>query len=188
MATTEDSTHPTGMHSCYRPKRSFGQGNIFRSMCHSVHREGGGGLVPGGGVSNFSGGVSNFSGGFLQFFGERFLQFFWGGGFLQIFRGSPIFRGGGLHQNTVTVRPVRILLECILVGSIVTIVITTLVDENRGLNAQVTFGRRFTVYGLMLSSEVGRLPLVSSFVVERTGYHTFTVTTNASQQVEFFHS
>ena len=24
--------------SCYRPKRSFGQGNIFTSVCHSVHR------------------------------------------------------------------------------------------------------------------------------------------------------
>ena len=43
----------------YRPKRSFGQGNIFTSVCHSVHRRGG--LVPGG--------FSNFSGRVLQFFG-----------------------------------------------------------------------------------------------------------------------
>ena len=55
----------------------------------------GGGLVPGG------------------------LQFFRGGG-LQFSGGSPIFRGvsnfpvGGL-RNTVNIRPVRILLECILV-------------------------------------------------------------------------
>ena len=27
---------------CYRPKRSFGQGNIFTPVCHSVHR----GVVP----------------------------------------------------------------------------------------------------------------------------------------------
>ena len=31
----------------YRPKRSFGQGNIFTPVCHSVHR-GGMYLVPGG--------------------------------------------------------------------------------------------------------------------------------------------
>ena len=46
------------------------------------------------------------------------------GGFLQIFGGGvsgpggvpPNFRGGRcLHRNTVNVRPVRILLECILV-------------------------------------------------------------------------
>ena len=29
--------------SYYRPKRSFGQGNIFTPVCHSVHREGGSG-------------------------------------------------------------------------------------------------------------------------------------------------
>ena len=29
--------------------------------------------------------------------------------------GSSKFSGGGLHRNTVNVRPVRILLECILV-------------------------------------------------------------------------
>ena len=35
--------------SCYRPQRSCGQGNIFTPVCHSVH--GGGGGVPGlGGV------------------------------------------------------------------------------------------------------------------------------------------
>ena len=61
---------PSPIHSpdFYRPKRSFGQGNVFTGVCDSVH----------------------------------------GGG-------SPIFRGGGLHRNTVNVRPVRILLECILV-------------------------------------------------------------------------
>ena len=35
----------------YRPKRSFGQGNIFTSVCHSVHRGGG---VP---APNFWGGA-----------------------------------------------------------------------------------------------------------------------------------
>ena len=68
--------------SFYRPKRSFGQGNIFTPVCHSVHRggvcskfwggeggRGGGGVCSkflGGGVSapNFRGGVcSKFSGG-----------------------------------------------------------------------------------------------------------------------------
>ena len=62
----------------YRPKRSFGQGNIITPVCHSVHR---GGVPP-----NFRGG------GCLQFFGG-FLQIFLGG-FLQIFGGSPIFQGG----------------------------------------------------------------------------------------------
>ena len=133
----------------YRPKRSFGQGNIFTSMCLST---GGGGYpsmpcksVMGG--SGPWGGVSNFSARGLQFFWG--VSNFWGG--LQFFRGSPIFRGvsnfsgglqfwGGLiffgggnfflisalfgdtppplgtrHWNTVNVRPVRILLECILV-------------------------------------------------------------------------
>ena len=32
--------HPTGMHSCYRLQRSCGQGNIFTPACHSVHRGG----------------------------------------------------------------------------------------------------------------------------------------------------
>ena len=41
MATAAGGTHPTGMHF-YRPKRSFGQGNIFTPVCHSVH-----GGVPG---------------------------------------------------------------------------------------------------------------------------------------------
>ena len=66
----------------YRPKQSFGQGNIFTPVCHSVHR--GGGLNP-----NFQGGCvvrgvpPNFPGGCLQFFGGS-----------PIFRGvSPIFRG-----------------------------------------------------------------------------------------------
>ena len=60
--------------------------------------------------------VSNFSGGVLQIL--------WGGspnlgGCLQFFGGVlQIFGGGGLHRNTVNVRPVRILLECILVLSV----------------------------------------------------------------------
>ena len=68
----------------YRPKRSFGQGNIFRSVCHSVHRGGGacskfgGGACSkfsGGGVPapNFRGGVPapNFRGGGSPIFGIR---------------------------------------------------------------------------------------------------------------------
>ena len=65
----------------YRPKRSFGQGNIFTGVCLST---GGGCLLQiFGGSPNFRGGV-----------------FFWGGyflgGFLQIFLGgSSKFSGGG---------------------------------------------------------------------------------------------
>ena len=69
---------------CYRPKRSFGQGNIFTGVFDSVHREGG--LVPGGYLQIFGGvlqifrGVSNFSG---------------MGGSSKFSEGSPIFRGRG---------------------------------------------------------------------------------------------
>ena len=35
----ESQFHLTNyMNVCYRPKRSFGQGNIFTPVCHSVHR------------------------------------------------------------------------------------------------------------------------------------------------------
>ena len=101
----------------YRPKRSFvhslGVGGWWSPIW------GGCGLqFFGGGVSNFSGGgvVSNFLGG-----GGVVSNFL--GGCLQFFRGSPIWGGvsnfflggrGGL-RNTVNVRPVCILLECILV-------------------------------------------------------------------------
>ena len=117
----------------YRPKRSFGQGNIFTSVCHSVHGGGcvwsrGGYLVPEGGClvpgGVWSRGVSNFSGGgFLQISGGVPPNF--RGGSSKFPGGSPNFRGGGgsnfsgggkrLLQNTVNVRPVLILLECILV-------------------------------------------------------------------------
>ena len=72
----------------YRPKRSFGQGNIFTSVCHSVHR--GGGRGPG-----------------------------------QVPPPSRQAPPPGRHpprqappppaRDTVKARPVRILLECILV-------------------------------------------------------------------------
>ena len=87
----------------YRPKRSFGQGNIFTSVCHSFCSLGGGWSGPGEGV--WSQGSQNFRGG-LKIFGWRVSKFS---------GGSPIFRGGGLRRITVNVRPVRILLECILV-------------------------------------------------------------------------
>ena len=126
----------------YRPKRSFSQGNIFTPVCHSVHRGGvpapnfrggacskfsggcllqifGGGGVPapnfrGGACSKFSGGpCSKFSGGVPapNFWGVHAPNF--RGGWVP----APNFRGGGSSnfRNTVTVRPVRILLECILV-------------------------------------------------------------------------
>ena len=103
-----------GKGNIYRPKRSFGQGNIFTPVCHSVHRGecsrycfnfGGGapdfalifrGVFFGGGIL---GGSSKFSGGYF-------------GGV-----GPPNF-GGVLHWNMANVRPVHILLECILVSQV----------------------------------------------------------------------
>ena len=78
----------------YRPKQSFGQGNIFTSVCLST-----GGSSIFRGVSNFSG-VSNFLG------EEEWPPIFWG---------FSNFPGGISNWNTVNIRPVRILLECILV-------------------------------------------------------------------------
>ena len=110
----------------YRPKQSFGQGNIFRSVCHSVHRGVGGGLVPGrspifrGGFLQILGGPSNFFGGgrgvppiFLG--GRGSSKFFWGEVPPNFCGVSNFFWGGVLHQNMVNIRLVRILLECILV-------------------------------------------------------------------------
>ena len=68
----------------YRPKRSFGQGNVFTRVCDSVNR---GGCLPGGGVPPNLGGSA--WGGSLQIF---FL-----GGFLQIFGGG--LPGGGFPPN-----------------------------------------------------------------------------------------
>ena len=64
--------------SYYRPKRSFGQGNIFTSVCLST---GGGvsGLVPGG-LQFFGGSPIFFRGGWSSPGGEV-SNFFWGGGF-----------------------------------------------------------------------------------------------------------
>ena len=70
---------------------SPGEGGYPSMPCRSVS----GGVSNFWGVSNFLGGVSNFGG----------LQFFWGG---------SLILGGG--RDTVNVRPVRILLECILVS------------------------------------------------------------------------
>ena len=114
----------SGQFSNYRPKRSFGQGNIFTSICHSFCSQGGGGVSgPGGCSSKFSGGEV-----FLQIFGGVLPNFRGGSGpggrFLQISGGSSKFSeggvflqifGGDLHWNKVNVWPVRILLECILV-------------------------------------------------------------------------
>ena len=61
MATAVSGTHPTGMHSCCHMyfitagKQSLGQGNVFTSVCHSVHTGGESvsrrGLHPGGSAS-----------------------------------------------------------------------------------------------------------------------------------------
>ena len=93
---------------------------LHLSVIHSVHRgvsEIFGGCLKFWGVWNFRGvseifgGVSEIFGGYLKFSGG--LKFF--GGCLKFWGVSEIFGGGCLHRNTVKVRPVRILLECILV-------------------------------------------------------------------------
>ena len=89
---TQSFLLPTGdFFSLLSAETSFGQGNIFTNVCHSVHR--GGCLVRGGSLQIFGGGggLSKFSGG-----------------------GSSKF-SGCLLRNAVNVRPVRIPLECILV-------------------------------------------------------------------------
>ena len=114
---------------------------IFLHVCVILFTGGGFLQILGGGVCpKFSGGVSapNFRGGcLLQIFGGGVCPKFSGGVSAPNFRGgvsAPNFRGGCLLQifgggvcskfsgggssnfrNTVTVRPVRILLECILV-------------------------------------------------------------------------
>ena len=98
--------------SFYRPKRSFGQGNIFTSVCLSIGVCGlqffGGSQFLGGMVSIFWGGVGVVS----NFFGGGVVPNFLGGGGLQFFggEGSPIFWGVS-NRNTVNVWPVLILLE-----------------------------------------------------------------------------
>ena len=70
----------------YRPKRSFGQGNIFTPVCHSFCSQGGGVSAP-----NFRGGLNLGGVSAPNFWGE-------GGCLLQIFFGgvsAPNFRGGG---------------------------------------------------------------------------------------------
>ena len=99
-------------HNLYRPKRSFGQGNIFTPVCHSVHRGGGcsrycsnlGGCsricynFPGGGIF-VGGGSSKFWGGFFWGGSSKFLGggYFLGGppNFGGYFFGGGYFLGGG---------------------------------------------------------------------------------------------
>ena len=99
----------------YRPKRSFGQGNIFTSVCHSFCSQGGGApdiaLLLGGCsrfCSNFGGGYFLWVGGFGGvFFGRGVPPNFWRGGFLgpgvlQISRGgSSKFPGGEVFSTGI---------------------------------------------------------------------------------------
>ena len=97
---------------------------IFSQACamNSVHRGGVCSKFSGGGVcSKFWGGLGglrgsapNFRGGCLLQIWGCLLQIF-GGCLLQIFGGVWSRGGSSNFRNTVTVRPVRILLECILV-------------------------------------------------------------------------
>ena len=84
-------THPTGMHSCYWPKRSFGQGDIFIGVCHEFCSQGGCSRY----CSNLGGCVcSRFC---SKYFGGVFFRgvFFWGVFFGGVFFGG-IFFGGGI--------------------------------------------------------------------------------------------
>ena len=67
-------------HFYYRPKRSFGKGNVFTRVCDSVNR--------GGACSNFPGGGGIFSGGY----------FFGGGGACSIFSEYG-HRSAGTHPT-----------------------------------------------------------------------------------------
>ena len=90
----------------YRPKRSFGQGNVFTSVCHEFCSQGGvffGGVSApnfrgvGGVCSKFSGGGGIFRGGcLLQIFGGVSAPNFGVGGWGGIFRGGVCskFSGG----------------------------------------------------------------------------------------------
>ena len=95
--------------SYYRPKRSFGQGNIFTPVCHSVHRMGGaaGWRTPPPGWRNPPG---------LD--GEPPPRAGWRtppqAGWRTPPDGEPPPPGSRL-RHTAYDRPVRILLECILV-------------------------------------------------------------------------
>ena len=96
---------------------------IFSQACVILSTGGSGpGGVSGPGGLQILGGV--WSRGVLQIFRGGGV---WSRGVLQIFGGGrglvpggfSKFSGGGLHRNMVNVRPVRILLECILVTSVI---------------------------------------------------------------------
>ena len=118
-ATLRPTCHPVEFRiPYYRPKRSFGQGNIFTSICLSTGWVGGYPSmpcrsVPGGVV--WSRGVSNFLGGLQFFWGSPIFWRGWSGpGGLQFFRGvsnflgvsnfsgvSPIFGGSPIFRGSV---------------------------------------------------------------------------------------
>ena len=82
----------------------------------------------------FTGGVSNFSGGVPpNFRGEGGLQF---------------FGGVSNFRNTVNVRPVRILLECILVS---------LIFFTANLNIKIGFLNQTTLEAMSLSPQYRRI-------------------------------
>ena len=125
--STESQTYDrnTWQFDYYRPQRSWAK-VIFSEACvkNSVH--GGRGSGPGG-SPNFSGGSPNFRGGCFQFFG----------GSPNFRRGSPIFLGGSpnfqISPDTVNERPVRILLECILVSLTDSILVNLLLKKSKNI-------------------------------------------------------
>ena len=99
------NTNPV-FHHLYRPKRSFGQGNIFTSVCHSFCSQGGC-LVWSGGVSatNF-GGVSA-----PNFFGGGVCSKFSGGGWSLIFGIRSTFGRYASYWNAFLLVKFMLLLE-----------------------------------------------------------------------------
>ena len=108
--------HPTGMQSCYWPQRSCAQGNIFAPVCHSVHR---GGVqypsmhrlpleqTPPPQSRHHTPGVTPLGADTPPRADTTSLE--------QTPPGSRHPTPGSRLRHTVNERPVRILLECILV-------------------------------------------------------------------------
>ena len=143
---------------------------IFLQAC-VCPRGGGGLLVPGGvspifrGVSNFSGGSPNFQGGLLffggvsnflgglQIFGEGVSNFLGVSKFFFFFFFSIFFSPNKIFWDvppsppeTVNARPVRILLECILVCIQTSFVLGNNTRRTRMHSSRMRTGRTVTVF------------------------------------------
>ena len=93
-----DPSHVCVTVNIYRPKRSFGQGNIFTPVCHSFCSQGGYPSMPCRSVPMGScpGGSPIFQGSLKFFWGS---PIFLGGGGFPICQGVSNFSGGGLRGD-----------------------------------------------------------------------------------------